>query len=256
MEALVTTPPCFVHYSLTSSSKMLFGLGHLINDRTWIGEWYTSTLAHASLNLGMHLILDNGVTETGKPLALNELLYRGTIVGADEIVLPDEYQDEERTREYVDDAVRAMHRAANLPDAMVVLHQQNGDRLAQDLMEWSEHRCITTLGVPKHQTSSTYWTEGRLSILRVIENLEMHKRFKVHLLGVWEDLREVRTIAKKFPWVRSIDTSWPVMAGYKGINVFAEPKKKVHYEPDPQEAFDGLLMISNLATFQRWALGL
>lgn len=256
MKALVTTPAKYVHLSLATGSTMLFGLAHLAAEDSWIGDWYARTIRHASSHLDMHLIIDNGVTELGKPLPFAQLWHIASEVWANEVVLPDAYKDAGTTVMYVQDALERIDELGAPPfDCMAVVHAQNLDDLFRDLKEWSKHSAIKVLGIPKHQTTSRYWPRGRISILNAIQSRRFQQRFDVHLLGVWRDMREIQTIARGFPWVRSVDTSWPVMAGLKGIDIKEHPRRKIDYEADPLIGRNVALILRNIQTYRRWARG-
>lgn len=258
MIALVTTPRSLVHFSIASEPRMLFGLAHLVEPSTFEGEHYADQLMAASVAGGAHLIIDNGVTETGTAMSIDELSYVALAVQANEVVLPDVFGDAEGTRELVAGAVRELSQQPHVSfGGMAVVHETPAT-IARTLETWAKHRIITTLGVPKRQTISPSWRHGRLSVLQAIESLGAHTRFEVHMLGVWEDMHEVRDIAQRYPWVRSIDTSWPVMAGVAGVDIVKHPGRKVAYEaePSPRLSREQVDMIwHNIDVYRRWANG-
>lgn len=256
MKALVTAPAKYVHFSLAGESTMVFGLGHLIKDSSWQGLVYTNQLRHASKNCGAYLIIDNGVTEIGNAMPLSELISSAKKVAANEIVLPDKFGHSALTREYVRNAIRAIDGIGGIPyQCMAVLHCDGIQDLIDTLGEWADYPEIKVIGIPKRQTVSEWWSFGRISILRAMELRGYHVRFNVHMLGVWEDMRETYMIAHEFPWVRSIDTSWPVMAGLHGIDIEEHPKTKIHYVPHPENLWDVDMVLRNIQTYRRWARG-
>lgn len=256
MKALVTTPAKYLVYSLVSDPTMVFGLAHLAVEKTWRGELYYRQIRHASVDCDAHLIIDNGVTELGKPLGIDVLWKTALICGANEVVLPDEFGDSVKTCEYVRDAIKWLRdgRGATFL-GMAVVHSDGIQDLIDTLEEWKDYSEIKVLGIPKRQTESSWWSNGRASILQAIERRGYDNRFEVHMLGVWNDLREVQRIATAFPWVRSIDTSWPVMAGLAGIDVEKKPTVKIPYEADPRNigVVDAQLISHNIEVYQRWA---
>lgn len=251
MKALLTTPAKYVYYALATDATMMFGLAHLATGDSQLCDWYARTIHHASSRLGAYLIIDNGLMERGEAMSFGDMRFAAAKVAADEVILPDVYKDAEATRDCVQDALTRIEHDGEVPfNCMAVIHEQIADDLARTLEEWAKHSAITAVGVPKYYTSALRWPQGRISVLKVIKRLGLHTRFKVHLLGVQDDILEVQTIARGFPWVRSVDTSWPIMAGLKGIDITQFPTHKIDYEPDPKGTPNTAMVLRNIQTYQ------
>jgi hypothetical protein len=221
---------------VSSAGSILMGLAHLVLEDE---RYRTSlrTLANEEAFGGPRaLIVDNSLMENGASLSLEDVVRAGGMVGADEIVLPDAFQDRDATLELLERNIPRVRRMREADGMSLMLVPQG-----RTLNEWLscfgeihtryiepelEERGGTrySIGIPK--VVSTYDCSGRglgrRQALSRIEDAGMNSLLRFHLLGIWSDAGEVEYVAKAYPWVRSCDTSLPV---YKGMGFERRPEK-------------------------------
>lgn len=217
---------------ISQHGSALMGLAHLIlkDSKDVEGGGYVSALRSLRSRRGDHLehtplIVNSGQMECGRALDIDDIKQAAEIVGADEIVMPDAFKDSEKTLNLL---------RVSLPAVKGVSYSLMAVPQGRTSFEWLE--CfmdihlryirqdrtskykIHTIGIPKVVSTFAGEFRGREYILDAIEAADLHKDCQFHLLGVWNDMYEVIRIAKRYPWMRSCDTSLPVYSGlgFKG----------------------------------------
>lgn len=223
MKVAFIAPPYLAEY-IAPFGTILMGLAHqILQDDT---DGHDHCVHLAALSSSRYLIVDNSLMELGQSVNPSDMVDAAWRVGADEIVLPDAFQDRQGTLDLIDESLgslagMALGRRADLAvDLMAVPQGTSSD-------EWLE--CydriynlyvpshVQTIGVPKSLARDD--PEGRIRTLRAIQDRwpDRIAKHAWHLLGVWNhchtrdwSMGEPVEIAKLFPWVRSVDTSLPI----------------------------------------------
>ena len=153
---------------------------------------------------GDYIIVDNGAVEVAlskevEPISFQEVLDIATNVGADEVVMPDVYRDASKT-------LRHTHAALSLVPTRhrMIVPQGNSIHEWINCLETMYQWGCRSIGIPKH---AERFEGGRHMLCWMIEKQGYHRIVDVHLLGVWDNPKEeILPIAKRFPWVRGVDT--------------------------------------------------
>jgi hypothetical protein len=217
MDIAFIAPPKLTEY-ICPLGTSLMGLAHLTNVDTSYAEQL------GSLSHSRHLTIDNSLMELGTSVSIDDLLLAAIRTAADEVILPDVFQGCGATLRGLREILPIFDLTTGYPRSKFMAVPQG-----RTISEWlycydtiynefvlTGH--VQTIGVPK--ILATYdQTFGRICALQSIainwpERIDEHEW---HLLGVWnfgpDSMDEPSVIAKKFPWVRSVDTSLPVYFG-------------------------------------------
>lgn len=201
----------------------------------WTVGKYSLSLAHLYRNkhyayffakkyrAGQHVIMDNSAYELPEPYSIEKLWELISYYGASELVLPDVLRNRQATDEKTREALEFL------------AFQEKQNRLRQtlqhvmivpqgiEMVEWIisldsllsavntyTPRMHITIGIAKHTSS---FPGGRLKILNYLFNNPGDRvvpYHAVHLLGINEDLVELRELSLAFgAKVRSIDSAKP-----------------------------------------------
>jgi hypothetical protein len=201
---------------------------------------------------GDYITLDNSVTEVGEAADIGKLATYAASIRADEIVLPDIFDDAAATVKSTLDASKAFYNLiTRSTDTKLVgvVHGRTLDEWSWCYEVFSNDSRIDVLGLPKVMSKNF---ENRTQFLQ--KYFEIHARSDKphHLLGVWEQPYEVSLINYRLPWIRSIDTSLPVMAGIAGYVFGDQDYKKVQLDesleidPHPDKT------VLNISTLLAW----
>lgn len=196
---------------VTGTSGYLMALPSMVDADTGYAELYSSL----SLN-GAWVILDNGVSESKQPLAMREFQAYIDLIGPSEIILPDYLEDAEATRAAVSEYSIQYKGARRL---MAVPQGKTLDEYVDCAFYFAGLPQIGTIGVSKYLPK--YCGATRREFLEIIRDAGLHNRTSLqwHLLGLSENLSELADLAMDFPWIRGIDTCYPVLASMMGISI-------------------------------------
>jgi len=232
MKLSIIAPPKLSYYEAITDFHLL-PVHHLFDKD--VRESYRQMRAR-----GDYVILDNGVTETGTPCDVRVLAEYALAIDAQEIVLPDVFDDGPGTLESTYKALEEFKKLPTRPidvKLMAVVHGKN-------LLEWTQVyetflSCpdIDVIGFPKVMTKNF---GSRFMALVQLFNKGLVRRSsykEYHLLGVWDSPYEVPAYKQTFPWIRSIDTSVPVMCGIHNVQV-SNPKRFRKFSLDESIAVD------------------
>lgn len=202
-----------------------------------------------------HLILDNSVMELGTAVDFDFLCDAVDAFIPDELILPDVPLDDKATYK---NAVEYAPRFKELYPSMKLMAVPQGDDLVcwmKDYYKYLQVPEVDTIGIPKHRKGM------RLNILHEISK-DRPSSWDHHLLGTWGDpINELPLVAKKFPWVRGVDSKLPVRLGNLGIAI--HPKRGVMVERYQLPEMDmvvaedlfPILTDHNIQVMREWADG-
>lgn len=154
-------------------------------------------------------ILDNSVIELGEAVSIGRVLTAAEVIGADEIILPDAFQDGPKTLQMVDQALEDLDRIYkgidNCPyHLMAVAHGKTLNEWIQCHEALSHNAHINVIGIPK--ILSKMIPEGRPYIVNFGCNFVRGKKY--HLLGMHYSLTELYEY-RNLDLIRSCDTVLP-----------------------------------------------
>ena len=217
-------PQAYLH--LTEQDDYHLALAHLIGAPGY--EKYTKFYREASRE-GAYVILDNGLIETGAPLPIEELVRRGLICSADEIILPDVFRDRDKTFNSVDYALNYIKANENYVGDFTFMAIPQGDTLenwlccAEELLEHPLAGYIKVLGIPKVLVDIA-GRDGRLKALSMLmkKRPEDCERLEFHLLGCWTTPIEIMAIGlaerqELIPQIRGVDSAIAYVYARAGI---------------------------------------
>lgn len=182
---------------------------------------------------GHFITMDNGVAE-GILMDTKELLVRARRLGAQELVLPDVLGDtagtQLRVMEFLAESKR-MPPAVKYDCAYMGVAQGNNMHKVRDLISWyAPQMQIKSIGIPRiMMTDSNLGV--RIDLANWIEET-FPGRFEIHLLGAnaaWP--REIRSVVRYAPHVRSMDSSMAFAYAMKGENLSAKHLSKITRPP-------------------------
>ena len=211
-------------------------------------------------------ILDNSYFELGKSVSGSAIIEAASIVAPNEVIAPDGYK---ATLKFIKQYGPILDKQ-NIAIAAVV-HGDTLDEFLKNLRTLAQHPQITTLCIPLDlnylpknskvlqdvsETSKKLvsWMYSRLLVLESIQKLELESEKQYHLLGCSLPL-EFKIVGERFPWVRSFDTSAPVMTAINKIELDEVTSKLIR----PTTYFDKKLapsvekrIIKHIQTLKKW----
>ena len=210
---------------------------------------------------GDYIVLDNGAAE-GAMVTTERLLEEARRFDADEIVAPDEMRNPTATTEAVRQFLSHLKRLEETTEmptykVMAVAQGTKMRHFEECVEDFSSSSRIDVLGIPRHMLK-TLWLTSRCDLARWVEK-EFPGRFEVHLLGanpLW--MREISTVAREIPSVRSLDTSLPFTYALASIDLeqarhqFMRVK---NYFTHDWFRVDPSLVQKNIQTYLKWAEG-
>jgi hypothetical protein len=221
------------------ASRLHLVLSHLCDDKTY-RLYYQNRRA-----MGEYLILDNGADELPEGQGIQTTLVRATELCAQEVVLPDVQWDGKATLEHTMEALawlrgidgETAYNRARRPRLMIVPQGRTRDeweKVAVRLLE--EVRSTMTLlgGPPPVVGVAKQYDEfpgGRTWCCQVLRPL-LTPAEDVHLLGWAHRLPDVFEVARKHPWVRSVDSAKPLVYTLGGVKVRISESPKYPLRPD------------------------
>lgn len=155
---------------------------------------------------GQFVIMDNGAAEGVNP-AIEDLLLMYESLRPSEAILPDVVYDKEETLRRTKEAYIAMceNNMHQWMQYMAVPQGNNYTEWVECMSEMMQQRFITTIGVskfvtPKFQTEMGYGANVRLECVDAIltEAAKRQVGIQIHLLGCWDDPKEIGQIHKAF----------------------------------------------------------
>jgi hypothetical protein len=219
---------------------------------------YAQYYNEASRPPDAHVILDNGAFE-GWSMMPEDLASAATLVGADEVVLPDVLDESKATLKMSWQAARYLADKTDIKGCMFVPQAHTFEGWFKCLETWLdvwydkqmfEHLALS-IGVPGHRREA--WT-----ITQFEEAMETLRRVgkPVHLLGV----QDVQEFIEQLPiahttGVRGVDTSLAFALGAAGKLLTSSAKKVRLGKPDKYEELQVRtlpLIHLNISILRRW----
>ncbi len=203
---------------------------------------------------GDYIILDNGVTELGEAVPADDLFYTARMMRVNEIVLPDVFDDAEKTIESSLGALSTFDKEVGSwqPKLMAVVHGKTWEEWEHCYKVFAEEVRIKVLGLPKVMTKNF---GDRVYALRKVARMPRPSRLEYHCLGVWEDAFEILKLADEHPWIRGLDTSFPIMAGIKGYRIDSRAGRETKVQLDEEVIEDPCpeMTTHNISVAISWA---
>lgn len=176
--------------------KIEMNLAHLILK-------YPTIYAKLKKNDFSYMILDNSFVENGLvSMSMEQLIKAAEIVGADEIILPDEMHP-------IVNIERANYNLGSYSDSikgykkMFVLHANSWKEAVDIIHSAVKTMDIDTVGLPRPIADLAPCGKGRVMLAKVIRD---STNKEVHLLGSQQGVNEF--VGVDVSTIRSMDTSW------------------------------------------------
>ena len=172
---------------------------------------------------GAYLVLDNGVVDIGEPLPPTDLARAVRLVCADELVLPDVLHQGRATMRLTGRAATQLRGLNESGLRFCVVAQGEDSSEWKRCLEWALSRPYAdTIGLPspEYRNRSTNLPFDRVAATRYINDQGLWQDGRpYHLFGVHDsghlELRQQR----RYSWIRSVDTSAPVVLGALGTSI-------------------------------------
>ena len=149
-------------------------------------------------------ILDNSLIELGGAVDVERVVKAATYIGADEIILPDVFQNGSETLKAVDDALKKlneMYPNRSWPFKLQAVAQgRDADEWIECYMELIKNPDVDVIGIPKVLAKMD--PKGRPYFVNEVCALGIKEH---HLLGMWYSLSEIGEY-KHPDLIRSCDT--------------------------------------------------
>jgi hypothetical protein len=222
-------------------------LSHLFEDERYVSFYQD---CHKK---GDYVILDNSAHEQGSGESLLPLLQKATLVGADEVVIPDVLFDATGTYKSAEMAFKWLRRFGKeaykeAGEPAVMLVPQGYDKrewiwCLRKLIQVYNLHCDIVTKPPVIGVSKDYY-EFRGGLVSLICDYVAEEREKqsveCHCLGWPSSLWEIAKVAQRAPWVRSTDSAKPFV--YAISDILLEPGGRVPKYPHRQEDYFNLEM--------------
>jgi hypothetical protein len=196
-------------------------------------------------------ILDNGIVE-GRQYTGVELHHMAYEVGAQCIVVPDQFRDADTTIRMARDFERASNPEI---DYMGVLQGLDLADILRCLNFFNDQEWITHIGLPR--ILCEFHKMQRVILVQMIRQEQEkgnYRNFKIHALGASPWIREV--IALNEQQCDSMDTSLPVVLGLEGYGLHHEyiSRKPDFMEQDvDRNSLRWRVLLDNCTEYLKWA---
>lgn len=171
---------------------------------------------------GDHVILDNGAAEGYMP-SIEELYEKALLINASEMVLPDKFFAMRDTLRATDNAINYLEKAGYKKPRMAVPQGRSLVEWYDCALEMSEW--VDCLGIPKNLV----FLDGPYGRLKAITALRLAGvEVDMHLLGCWEDPREVGMLFEHAGRIRGVDSRIPYLYASEGRSLLpgSKPAKR------------------------------
>lgn len=174
-------------------------LSHIILDNERYAEWVRINLKNS------YKIVDNSIVELGKAFNVENLLKAADKVEADEIILPDEFEDGEETIKKAKESINELKNKGYLGKfkLMVVCHAKSEKEFKRNFKKLEKIKEIDVIGIPKIICE---WGDRNN-----FKNLYLNCNKEIHYLGCYDSFGELNEIKnnKVYNKIRTIDTCLP-----------------------------------------------
>ena len=241
------------HLSLEADSDYHMCLAHLMDNDEYrkFFEWQVAR--------GAHVIMDNGVVETGEPLLVHKLIDIAEACEVTEMTLPDKINDRMVTlhlHAHALDFLTNVHKS----EQKVMLIPQGCTRSdwvssVHDMLTLAEKypETVSAIGISKFCVGENLF-ESRLEALQSVPWL-IDSELDIHLLGCPSSPEEMLDIEREFPnCIRGVDSGFPVfytLAGQR-LTYHSERPQGIELDFDHEfDQFDRRLLESNVRMWKR-----
>jgi hypothetical protein len=209
------------YLDLIKGDKYHMALAHLVLKDEIYTEFYRQQSKKDA-----YVILDNGVIE-GEQQQLGDIIMRARVIGAQEIILPDVFQDADATIASSYKALKTCREKYGREFKLMAVPQgktiEEWLECAEVMLDWD----IDCLGIPKVLTKMG-GRDARLKVLAELKDTILRRqltfafRLDIHLLGCWENPLELTMITKAeqskvIPPIRGCDSAIAYVYSEKGI---------------------------------------
>lgn len=250
--AIIAPVPLLQKYA--TKSKYHMALAHLVLENAAYASFYK-----ACSKMGDYVILDNSIIELGSALTIELIIKAAEMIGADEIILPDAYQDCAGTLQLVE---RALSRHSGKLKKYKLMVVPQGKTMSEWLSCYGaithNFPMISVIGIPK-STSTFSDVADRAGLVQYLYAHGLVKYDKeYHLLGVYNNPIEIARMSSH-KWIRGVDTCLPVLCGQLGIQfhydkgmLIDRPSNKPDFYSKSDD-FPGLIS-RNILCMLNWAI--
>lgn len=172
-------------------------------------------------------IMDNSIIELGEAFNLDDLIIEARKCKANEIILPDVFQNGESTLSLVKDSINYLKDNNILGEfkLQAVCHGKTIDEFKSSFKALNMIKEIDVIGIPKVLTKTF---GNRCSLYDIFKNTNK----EIHLLGCWDSFDELNILPKEaFSKIRSLDTCLIALLSQNGDDVFntKRPQKTIDF---------------------------
>lgn len=174
--------------------------------------------AEMARNSKVYKILDNSLIELGGALSMERLVAAADKIKADEIILPDVFQNSVETIKEAKKSIAWLkeHNMLGKYKIMVVCHGKTLEEWKYCFDQVNAMSEVDVIGVPK-VTATWLPNHNRADLFPVFKNTKK----EIHLLGSWYNLSELLTLGKEcWDFVRSADTCLPALCAIQNKGVW------------------------------------
>ena len=173
-------------------------------------------------------IMDNSIIELGAAFSMEDLINEAIKCKVDEIILPDVFQNGPETIKVVKESIKWLydHNLIGRFKLMAVCHGNNIQEVINTFRKLNEMPDINVIGFPKVLTT---WLSSRVHLAEVLAAFTTKQ---IHLLGCWENLKEIKQLSPYTP-IRSMDTCMPALVSIYDMKTFENRNgRKIDLEKD------------------------
>lgn len=222
---------------------------HMILAPQVVDEDYATFYASAK----GYKILDNGAAE-GRRVDNEDLMSCASLLGVDEVVIPDCLGDAEETIFLAEGFEEWAAQAPGL-SYMGVVQGESLEEILECAQAFARMEYISVLGLPRHLCSID--KSIRLDFCEQLPDEGLGARFSsIHCLGSSSWIREVVCLSE-INNVRGLDTALPVVMGLRKIDLVFE--RHYWHQPHPTQFFkreiseeQEVYIARNIETYRKW----
>lgn len=255
MRIALIPPVCMLHHTVKQELQMMIPQG-------LDSEMYRRHYKWLGISNNYHVILDNGMFETGTPIDDQDLLDIAAEYKVSEIVMPDVRDDPDATIDRQDQFLSLYDKwAGRIPRPLKLMAVVQG-KTAEEAQRYVNFvvkagRNNVVLGFPRRMTED-YGPEARIVLMSWLA-ASYGSEFPMHMLGLSRaNPMELQGAAKRLgSYIRGIDTSAPFVwtAENKHLDTGDIVERQDDYMTMEAARFPGPLVRHNIETLERWARG-
>jgi len=216
---------------------------------------YTNAYSDAATR-GDYIVVDNGAADGGL-VSNEELLDAAFMLAAKEIVAPDVFYDKAATIVKVKEFLRKFQLPLVPYKIMAVAQGTSPASIRRCIDVYATLPEIDVVGLPKHMLTTLNVKAARLDMAKWIDEC-FPGRFQIHMLGtnpVW--LKEIVSVAKYAPFVRSVDSALPfnyaLASQDLAMTKLELTRNPEYFDLDWSETASTRHVNNNIKTFMGWA---